>query len=562
MPVPKKLILLYEFNLFHMKKNILTLLTALCLVIGANAQTKPTKNIVGNITSNQTWYNDTNYILSGLIYITNNATLNIQPGTVVKGGTAPDGSKATALVVAKDGILNAIGTKENPIVFTSNEKAGDRDYGDWGGIVFFGLAPSNKATPKYEGGVVPSYPNDPDAFFGGNQPEHNQGTLKYVRIEFAGYPFEQDRELNSLTMCGVGSGTTISYVQNSYNFDDAFEWFGGMVNCDHLIAFLTNDDDWDVDQGFSGKVQFGVSLADTGVADISTKNGFEVDNDGTGSDDNPRTSAIFSNITTIGAYHTKTDTRSNLHGRAHHLRRNSQISIFNSISMGWKEGLRMDAVNTFSNYQSGNAVLANNIFAGHIDNYNGAASVVTADVQAYVEDAARSNRVLAENSDVMLMNPFSRTAPSWMPRSGSPALSGASFANPKLSAGFTQTTFVGAFGTDNWTEGWTEFDPVNADYETKKPSSVAKIANISNTEIYPNPATGELNINFDVLTNETVTVKVFNSNGQAVKVISNIANGIGSYKNTINVADLTNGIYFIAIQGETSNTVFKVVINK
>lgn len=118
---------------------------------------------------------------------------------------------------------------------------------------------------------------------GGSDPADNSGTLSYVRIEFAGYPFQANQEINGLTMGSVGSGTKIDHIQVSYSNDDSYEWFGGTVNCKHLIAYKGWDDDFDTDNGFCGKVQFCLSIRDSRIADTSNSNGFESDNwkDGT-----------------------------------------------------------------------------------------------------------------------------------------------------------------------------------------------------------------------------------------------------------------------------------------
>lgn len=539
----------------HMKKLFLIILGAVS--IAANAQA-PTKEVSSNITSNTTFYSDTIYILRGIVKVINNATLTIQPGTIVKGGTNPqDNSAKTALFIQMGSKLNAIGTKTRPIVFTSNKAAGDRDFGDWGGIVIYGNAPTNQPSAQYEGGIVDS------TVFGGNNVGHDAGTLKYVRIEFAGYPFVDDKELNSLTLCGVGNGTTISYVQTSYNNDDAFEWFGGTVNCDHLFAFRTNDDDFDVDWGFSGKVQFGVSVADKDVADKSTKNGFEVDNDANSSNLSPRTSAVFSNMTVIGAYETKSfNDATTFHGRGAHLRRNSAISVFNSIWMGWKEGIRMDAQATLDQFLANDtAFLENNIIAGCKTDLVVAGGADSTQFSNYYRNASRNNRFLSENTDVMITAPYGYATANFLPQNGSPALTGASFGNSKLT-GFETVTYVGAFGTDNWLADWTELDPVNADYSEPIGASVKNVETILNTNVYPNPAKENITIEFDLLDNSLVTVNVTDITGKVVKVIANTNVFAGSQLFTANVSDLNTGIYFINIRTTQGMTTIKTVVNR
>ena len=170
------------------------------------------------ITSDMTLKATDNNLLKGFVYVTKGVTLTIEPGTVIKGEKATKGS----LIVEPGGKIIAEGTAEKPIVFTSDQAAGSRAYGDWGGLILCGNAPVNANEPQIEGG--------PRTVYGGDDPADNSGTLKYVRIEFAGYPLEPNKEINGLTCGGVGSGTTLEYIQVSFCGDDSYEWFGGTVN--------------------------------------------------------------------------------------------------------------------------------------------------------------------------------------------------------------------------------------------------------------------------------------------------------------------------------------------
>ena len=228
------------------------------------------------------------YDLYGWVYIPSGAELTIEPGTVIKGVS---GSKAT-LIVERGGKIHAVGTKSEPIVFTSDRPAGSRKPGDWGGLILLGKAVNNKGEMTIEGG--------PRVNHGGQDNSDSSGELCYVRVEFAGYPYREDEEINGITLGSVGSGTTISHVQVSYTNDDSFEWFGGAVNCDHLVAYHGWDDDFDTDNGFSGKVQFCLGVRNPRLADTSVSNGFESDNNGDGSAATPRTSCVFSNVTFVG----------------------------------------------------------------------------------------------------------------------------------------------------------------------------------------------------------------------------------------------------------------------
>ncbi|MGH7601813.1 MAG: T9SS C-terminal target domain-containing protein, partial [bacterium] len=222
-----------------------TLLTVVLLSTGAWAA-----NIVvsGNITTNTTWTSNNTYLLNGFVYVKAGATLTIEPGTVIYGDKASKG----ALIIEQGAKIIADGTAAQPIVFTSALPAGQRSYGDWGGLILCGRAPINVpgGTATIEGGV--------GSIYGGTDPADNSGTLRYVRLEFPGIAFQPNSEINGLTLGGVGSGTIIDYVQVSYSGDDGFEFFGGTVNAKHLISLRTLDDDFDTDFGYSGKVQYAV----------------------------------------------------------------------------------------------------------------------------------------------------------------------------------------------------------------------------------------------------------------------------------------------------------------
>ena len=313
-----------------------------------------TVTLSGRITKDTTLFaKDVNY-LSGIVYVMKGVTLTIQEGAKVMGKSS--GADVAALVITRGAKIIARGTAEKPVVFTS--AAQNPASGDWGGIVLLGTARVNttltwKGTAvagltSVEGGV-----NDADlglglagagdaAFPTGNDAD-NSGVMQYVRIEYAGYAYQPDNELNSLTMAGVGNGTTISHIQVTYAKDDAFEWFGGTVNCKYLIAYKTQDDDFDTDNGYNGNVQFGIILRDSVIADISTSEAFESDNNSGGTTVTPQTTAVFSNITAIGPRATLSNVGNSLYRGGAHIRRNTGISIMNSIIAGWPRAFQFDA---------------------------------------------------------------------------------------------------------------------------------------------------------------------------------------------------------------------------
>ena len=412
------------------------------------SSTKPVVVISADIAANTTWSANNVYELNGTIYVRNNATLTIPAGTLIKSNAV-----GASLIVTRGAKLNAIGTATSPIVFTSKNAAGSRNRGDWGGIVLLGKGRYNiNNGVNFIEGISQTVETQ---FGGGLSPINNDssGTLKYVRIEFAGYVFSPNNELNGLTMGACGSGTTIDYVQVSYSNDDSFEWFGGSVDCKHLVALAGLDDDFDTDNGYNGRVQFGLSIKDPSGFDISTSECFESDNSaGTGAPvgnattDAWKTSAIFTNFTCLGPVYRATLTTpatsvNNLHDKAARLRRATELKVFNSLFLDFRRGLLFEN-NSVANFTTANTTIwQNNIIAGSTP----IISTTTAITDKY---NAGSNSSLTSGADVILVNPYpansgTTTAPGYTgldyrPGTGSPALSGASFTNAAFTGILTQ----------------------------------------------------------------------------------------------------------------------------
>lgn len=407
------------------------------------------KTITGKITANTTWSASNQYLLSGFVYVESGATLTIEPGTIIKG----DGVQKGSLIVLPGAKIVAVGTPEKPIIFTSNKPAGQRKAGDWGGLIILGKAPVNKPDAVIEG--------ENQSKFGGTDAADNSGQLKYVRIEFAGIAYETDKEINGLTFGGVGSGTEVDYVQVSYSGDDSYEWFGGAVNAKHLIAYRGLDDDFDTDNGFSGNIQYGFILRDPAVADqAGDSNGFESDNDGTGTGAMPQTSAKFANVTIAMA----DGTPNAKFASAMRIRRNSAISVYNTLVTGeWpRSAVRIQDETTIANFTSGKIKMDGNTVAITGTPTQG---VIEGTTLALFAPAASKNKVAAV-ADLKLATGYnSITAkPGLLPTTGSALLTGGA----TLPAGFEANTVVGAFGTTDWTDKWANWDPQNANYEIVK----------------------------------------------------------------------------------------------
>lgn len=460
------------------------------LLFNEDGSENPDGTVIGNgdknfvFTGNQTLAKGT-YLLKGWVYIAEGAQLTIEPGTVIKG----DKTTMASLIVEKGGKLIAQGTSSEPIVFTSNSPKGQRKPGDWGGVIICGQAHNNQSDDmQIEGG--------PRSHHGGTNDADNSGVLSYVRIEFAGYPFQTDQEINGLTLGSVGSGTKIDHIQVSFSNDDSYEWFGGTVDCKYLIAYNGWDDDFDTDNGFSGNVQFGLSLRNPRLADTSRSNGFESDNCSDGADIDPHTTCTFSNITFVGPrgrenfentenfinggdYNPNNGSSLGVFQSAMQVRRGSRLNCFNSVAVGFPIGIIIDGQrgNSVEMAQNGTIKVQNVWFAdmGILgSDFNGIYDDVLYDAQNDVVIDANQvsyshtyfmsqagNQVYEDASSLMLCDPGNVGA-DVMPQAGSPLLTAASFDGVD---GMEQVSYIGAFAAgDNWMDGWTNFDPNNTDY--------------------------------------------------------------------------------------------------
>lgn len=438
--------------------------TATCTVtVSEDAPAVIEDTLEGNITADRTISAANKNFLKGFVYVKSGATLTIEAGSVIKGISVASGERAASLIIEPGAKIIAEGTVDKPIVFTSDKEPGKRVTGDWGGLIICGNARVNRTNqPTIEGGPGTHYGNTTSDEFNGE----SSGKLKYVRIEFAGYPLEPDKEINGLTFGGVGSGTEVEFVQVSYSNDDSYEWFGGTVNAKHLIAYKGWDDDFDTDYGYTGKLQFLLSVRDKDIADTSDSNGFESDNDGDGSTNTPFTKPVFSNVTLIGPFYGKVSDRTQAeveaktadaangakggkYQAAMHLRRNSSLNVYNSVFTGWPYGLRA----TDKKGQANDGIAIENvIFAGMWKNF-----YEDEKVSENFFNRAGNNTVLENTRQIIAKDgDYSSVV--------ADAVKGADFS--KLADSFFEkVTYKGAFdGTNDWTEGWTNWDPQNTVY--------------------------------------------------------------------------------------------------
>lgn len=532
-----------------MKKNVLQGLMLAALTLFATIANAANVNVTQPITTSTTWTNTNTYTLYGDIIVKNGAVLTIQPGTIIKG----DKVTLSRLVVATGSKLVAQGTPTQPIVFTSNQPAGQRSRADWAGIAICGLAPVNiqdGGGSAIQGRIECGNTTDYD--FGGGNAEDSSGVISYVRIEYAGYVCGSNSELNSLTMGGVGSKTKIDHVIVSFGQDDGFEFFGGTVNASHLISLALRDDDFDTDNGWSGKVQYGLVVRNDTVADQGdVSNAFESDNDAGGTTNGPLTSGVFTNVTVIGPAPTTTSVFDPKFGWGARLRRSTSLSIFNSAFIGYKRGLRIEGASTQTNATNGDLNFKYNVLAGTVEAYG-----ETAFDSAYIADAANGVKVYGGNANdsVNLNNPFAPDFGSYVPQTGSPLLAGADFTNGKLS-GLENVAYRGAFGANDWTACWAEFTP-NDEVYTSSPInygfavSVAQAGNApaanlnttvpAGTYTY-NWSTGATTQNITVANNGDYTVTVTSARGCTVSsTITVITTGVEEVSNINSISLFPN----------------------
>ncbi|HLF47179.1 MAG TPA: hypothetical protein VI548_12180 [Chitinophagaceae bacterium] len=425
---------------------------------GSNSSDEPGV-LSGEIKTYTKLTKDRTWTLKGYVYVTNSAILEIEAGTVIKSDTTQKG----ALIIERGAKLISNGTANQPIIFTSGKAAGQRAAGDWGGIIILGKAtinqPGGEAT--IEGGIGRMYggganPNDND----------NSGILRFMRIEFAGIAAQPNSEINGLTLGGVGRGTVIENIQVSYANDDAFEFFGGTVNCRNLVALATADDDFDFDFGYTGMIQFAVALRDPKFVDAGDAgNGIECDNENPYSGRTPFTRPVLSNFTLVGPSNTA-GTAAN-HNFGNRWRRGTRFVFRNSVLLGnQKGGFSIESDASAGAYLRGESQFMNNIIYSVTAPFK--ISSVSADTLTVLqmEIKALNEGCLKLNSsqEMNLSNPFDLLNPDFRPNAGSPAMTGSLFTGDLSNSFFQSTNFRGAFGTTNWMAGWTYFDPKNGNY--------------------------------------------------------------------------------------------------
>lgn len=548
--------------------------------ITAPLPTKVDSVLTGDITNTITLSSNKIYGLKGIVFVQSGGVLRIEPGTIIMGEIG----NTSAICVNRGGIIYANGTPQKPIVMTSAAPPGQRDRGDWGGLLLMGKAKTNLVEAPIEGGIADGQDVKKNGWYGGDDDADSSGVLRFVRVEFAGIAESPDNELNGLTFGAVGNRTVIENVQVSYSGDDSFEWFGGSVNCKRIIAYNGIDDDFDTDNGFRGKVQFGLSKRFADIADQSNSEAYESDNDSKSSERQPFTGAIFSNMTNIGPISDLTmepGTGPNKYNpkflTAVQIRRNSRMNLYNSLIVGWPRGVELTNQNTVRAANNDSIHVRYCNFYGikdetkffYFPSGTNPDGKVTNDWLSSVEKGNIFLNASGDLDDVAhLKNAFSDELSLFdpSPTADAPYLNNANYdsdpivdiANPY----FDKVPYRGAFAFgERWDLPWAEYDPVNVEYKaTSVEDNNSEPA--FNLSLYPQPATDLLAVNYYLLNNTNVTLKIIDTYGNVLTTFEQGQQSIGYYNLNINLSTLSNGLYFVQMITNNGFTSQKFVVVK
>jgi hypothetical protein len=512
------------------------------------------------ITGTVTLYEKRTYLLRSVVVVRNGGKLIIPAGTVIRGiaNLSMTPKQYATIVVERGGYISCEGTSARPVVFTSAKGSEYRGRGDWGGIVICGKARNNQGTDIQVEGFNNLSANSTLAKHGGINDDDNSGVIKYTRIEFCGLAFEPNKEINGLTLASVGRNTTVDHVQVSYSNDDSYEWFGGTVNCKHLISFKTTDDDFDTDFGYTGAVQFGIAFKDSQLYDLSwnspsgasTSETFESDNDASGSGRLPLTSAVFSNMTCVGpipagmTWSQLTTTQKGAFRRGVRIRRNSRLSIVNSIFMGYRNFVMFDGDSVLVNSGVKSKTISdkNNLFRNnYIYGVKASAPVGTTNT-GLVEVSSGSNVNLLD---------------SWVRNT--------------INNNFIDTnTFKPGVlvNTNDFNEP--DFRPT-----TEYPSNfeygvlgfygvlhVKTIGKVTSVNAYPNPTEGQYTVDFTSTQAFNADMFLTDVNGKLVKKVTTMNVISGNNSVNVNLSDLSGGTYYFHIKGGNNNIMYQVIVIK
>jgi len=386
----------------------------------------------GPIEEDTVWSED--MVIDGIVTVKGGAVLTIEPGVVIRG------KNGSALVIAQGSRLEAVGTVDAPIVFTSSQAEGSRARGDWGGIVLLGEASTNLM-----GGIGIAEGLEDQPNYGGGESSDEGGScgsLSYVRVEYAGYELTTDNELNGVTFYACGAGTVVDHLQVHMGEDDGIEMFGGAWSGSHILITGAGDDAVDIDQGWSGQLQYVVVQQDSGTGNFA----FEISNQEANRDAEPRTAPRLANVTAIGGSGSKSGGLK--------LKEGTAGEFYNTIITGFNNAaVELTEEQTEAQADAGNIAIKNSLFSENARS-GGELYVVsegsTFDLLGVVEEESNGNLF---DVDPMLGS-TAWGSPDFAPAADSPVHNGVT-----PPAGFEAAGYIGGVESSDsdWTLGWTSY---------------------------------------------------------------------------------------------------------
>lgn len=520
----------------------------------------------GPINADTHWTADNQYLIKGGVYVTAGHTLTIDPGTVIR---AEDGQleKLSFLCISQGAKINAVGTPSKPIIFTSKydtdlnstDDVSPFQTGLWGGLLICGKATTNNANKVQTMEGVPAtwtFTN-----YGGDDDHDNSGTIKYVSIRHTGIVFAPNKELQGLTLCGVGDGTTIDYVESYASKDDGVELFGGTVNIKHLVVAFCEDDGIDTDEGNRSRFQFCFVIQSAGTGNDCLT---ETDGGVAPEDAEPWAIPQMYNCTFLGTGMNGPATETKI---GMHLRDNTAGVWANNI-IGDLSGQFLyietpsSGQGSVDRVKDGTLVFKNNI----IFNVK-AGSTLPAICMVKGSETAYTSNMLAANANSIedpKIGSISRQADRNL--NPIPALDGPAYYNLAAypaDSFFEKVTYKGAFGSNNWMLGWTALDS----YGFLKQGTAVAVkdevpAAFSLVNNYPNPFNPSTTISFTVAKKGDVKLSVYDVTGRKVATLVNGVQTPGAYSINWNARGLGSGTFLCVLEHGGAKVSHKMTLLK
>lgn len=441
---------------------------------------KETLVLSGEITAPTTLDPNKDYVLRGRVFVKNNVDFRIPAGTVIQAAPSENGADKAALIITRGSTIFIDGTVDKPVVFTS--AATNKAPGDWVGLIVLGKAQTNGVGNVLH---IAGMEETPDTEFGGSENESNAGSIKYLRVEYAGGLNPANEEewaidyASGLMLGGVGSKTVLENVMVKHSNDDGFQFVGGSVGGRYLISYDNGDDNFDFDRGYTGNLQFIVSYRPNATKVGIRAHGVESLNDIDATNIKPYTHPVISNMTVVGPAEAQAEGDQS---QGVYSRKNTRLSIQNSIIAGYTYGGFLLCTKTRpllieNNITADNSEFRYNMVQADLTewafNYDtgptGTAIVIDPELAAWATQTGTSTTKARVNNNQLLtdINAFqfgslyqTGTAPDFRPQVGSPALSGAVFTQASFSK-MERVTFIGAMATThNWANSgnWANWD--------------------------------------------------------------------------------------------------------